>query len=76
MFSGEFRDLIIKVITSWQVIVVTIVVLVYIFLVNSVSKSYTRSRKPANPKPAKAKPPKGKQEPDEQVDDSELGLED
>ena len=71
MFDSELRSLIFQVITSWQVIVVTIVILLYFALINFVIKS-RRHRVPSPPKAGK-KAKEAVQE--EQVDDSELGLE-
>lgn len=62
MFSAEVRELLVQVISSWQVITVTIVLVIYIFLVNYVAKLNRpeSSRKlflPKAKKPAKpAKP--------------------
>jgi len=52
MFSDEIKKLLIQVITSWQVLVVTGVLIIYIFLVNSVARIYHRRprRPPALPK--------------------------
>ena len=44
MFSAELKKLLIQVITSWQVIVVTVVLVFYIFIVNSVARLYRRRR--------------------------------
>lgn len=38
MFIKEMRDLIFKVITSWQVIVVTVVFVIYCFLVTAAAR--------------------------------------
>lgn len=42
MFSKEFFSLFLKVISSWQVITVTIVMLIYISLVTFVARAYRR----------------------------------
>jgi hypothetical protein len=55
MFSDELKSLLIKVITSWQVIVVTIVLVIYVFLVNYVARLYHRKRPIPMPKPGKKK---------------------
>jgi len=72
MFGDELKDLIIKVITSWQVIVVTIVIFTYLVIVNRASRSHYKRRAPPSLKPLKSK----KEEPsaEEDVDDSGLGL--
>ncbi|MFP3043146.1 hypothetical protein LQZ19_15130 [Treponema primitia] len=54
MFSKELRELIFSVITSWQVIVVTIGIVIYIFIVSSVAQLY-RSARPKEPKGKKPK---------------------
>ncbi|MDR0312200.1 MAG: hypothetical protein LBI14_01235 [Treponema sp.] len=77
MFSEEIRSLLVKVISSWQVIVVTIAVVIYIFIVNKVSRYRSRARKPSGPKTVKGKKETAPIAPaNEQVDDSELGLDD
>jgi len=52
MFSDELKKLLIQVITTWQVWAVTGVLVIYIFLVNSVARIYHRRprRPPALPK--------------------------
>jgi len=80
MFSGSMFDLAIQIITTWQVIAVTVVIVLYVFLINYVSQGYHRPRfvsktkaKKAAPSEKKAKPLKKSQ--DEKIDE-ELGLED
>ena len=46
MFSAEVRNLIIQVISSWQVLTVTIVIILYFFLVSYVARVYYRRRRP------------------------------
>jgi hypothetical protein len=65
------KELLIKVITSWQVLAVTGVIIVYIFLVRYVSRLY-RPGKPM-PKPGKTKED-GDPGPETGADD-DLGLE-
>ena len=56
MFNAEIKKMLVQVITSWQVLVVTGVLVVYIFLVNSVARIYhRRPRQPSMPK-VKSKP--------------------
>ena len=51
MFSGEIRKMLLEVITSWQVWSVTVVLVVYIFIVNYVARIQNRrSRSPLFPK--------------------------
>jgi hypothetical protein len=44
LFSDELKSLLIEVITSWQVLAATGVIIVYIFLVRYVAKLHRRSR--------------------------------
>jgi hypothetical protein len=75
MFSTELNELIIAVITSWQVIVVTIGIVIYIAIVNSVARLY-HSTRPKEPKSSKPKKTKKAEEPaEEKIGTDELGLE-
>ena len=58
MFSGDIRSLLIQVITSWQVLAVTIVLILYIFLVGYVANTNnrTRGRRASAPRKKAAKP--------------------
>ena len=75
MFSEEIRSLLAQVITSWQVLAVTGVLIIYILLVNSVARLYHRRRHRHVPmtrtKKGTAKPPDA---PD-MSDSDDLGLE-
>ena len=51
MFSGEIRKLLVKVISSWQVIAATSVLIVYFYLVTFVARSYRKKRPRKPPKP-------------------------
>ena len=75
MFNAEIRRLLAQVITSWQVLVVSGVIVVYIFLVNYVAKAYHRRprRPPASKKAKPEKPLAPAKSP--KSDDDELGLE-
>ena len=81
MTNDGLKDLILEVISSWQVIVVTVVVLLYIFFVNFVSRDHYRRNNLSQPKvqkvkvKAKAKTKPKKDSSEEVTDDSELGLE-
>jgi len=46
MFSAEVRKLLAEVITSWQVLAVTVILVVYIFLVNYVAALHHRRHFP------------------------------
>ncbi|MDR1099664.1 MAG: hypothetical protein LBL28_04210 [Treponema sp.] len=81
MSSKELAALLFRVVTSWQVIVVTVVVFLYFFLVSYVAKLYHRSSlrfsPPAKSKKQKPSPaePKAAEFDDEESIDNELGLE-
>jgi hypothetical protein len=47
---SELKVLLIQILTSWQVIVITVVVLLYMFLVNYVSQLTRKPRRPSGPK--------------------------
>jgi hypothetical protein len=54
MFSPELKELLIQVIRSWQVIVVSLALVLYIYLVKYVSRRYHRPRM-SRSRPKKAK---------------------
>jgi hypothetical protein len=77
MFSQELKELLVQVITSWQVLAVTGVLILYVFLVNYVSRLYRRGRSIPMPTPTAGKAKKVAASSDnapEQTDD-DLGLE-
>ena len=80
MFSEELKTLLFQVITSWQVIAVTVVLILYFFLVSYVARLYHSPRSfssfSAKPKKFKEAPPEPPSEEEEEVDDEALGLED
>jgi Na+-transporting methylmalonyl-CoA/oxaloacetate decarboxylase gamma subunit len=65
--SDELKNLLIQVISSWQVIVVTAVLILYVSLVNYVGNT-SRRRKP-NPPPKSAKQKKAAPAPEPDADD-------
>ena len=67
MFSDGLKAILLQVITSWQVIAVTLALVLFIYLVNYVARSYHRPRlsKSKPQKVKKAKPEKQKKNPDE-----------
>ena len=71
MFGREIRQLLIQVISSWQVIAVTIVLVIYISLVNYVARLQHRS----SHRPAIRRPKRKKSEPAPSPEAEELGLE-
>ena len=74
MANGGLRELIFQVISSWQVIAATVVIVIYIFLVNYVSGNRYRKRSSSVPKQKKIKTKKTKAV-EAAVDDSDLGME-
>jgi flagellar biosynthesis/type III secretory pathway M-ring protein FliF/YscJ len=81
MFSEELKTLLLRVITSWQVIAVTVVLVLYFFLVSYVARLYHSPRSPlrfaAKPKKVKeAAPEPESAEEGEAADDEDLGLDD
>jgi hypothetical protein len=76
MFSQELKNLLIKVITSWQVWAVTGVLVLYVFLVNYVSRLHSRKGPVPMPKSGKEKKETaGPAEAPAPSDDDELDLE-
>jgi hypothetical protein len=77
MSSGDLTAIISQVIKSWQVIAVSVVIVLYMSLVNHVARTYHRPRSVSKSKPqkAKTKPEKKpkKEKPAENTND-ELGL--
>ncbi|MDR0597344.1 MAG: hypothetical protein LBG14_02440 [Treponema sp.] len=74
MFSKELTSLIISVLTSWQVIAVTLGIAVYIAIVSNAARLYhsARPKQPRVKRPGREK--KGK-ETEENAETDELGLE-
>jgi len=77
MFSDEIKNMLIQVITSWQVIAVTVVLLIYVSLVKSVARLNSRKfRPPPMPKMKKAKAaPAPAPAPAAHDDSDDIGLE-
>ncbi|MDR2491147.1 MAG: hypothetical protein LBD20_07075 [Spirochaetaceae bacterium] len=77
MGTIDLKTLIIEVLKSWQVLAVTIVVIMYWLIVFAAANPSKKKRKEKGPKPQKIKRPStpatdlGKD-----IDDSELGLDD
>jgi len=70
MFSNEIRKLLIEVLGSWQVLAVTVVLVIYISLVNYVARIYnSNSRKTLIPR---IKSKKAKALPHSETDELEL----
>jgi heme/copper-type cytochrome/quinol oxidase subunit 2 len=75
VFSEELSNLIIRVITSWQVIVVTVVLILYFMLVSYVSRLRHHSRPSAPGGPPKKAKNKGESPEAVVTEDDGLGLE-
>ena len=71
MFGREIRQLLIQVISSWQVLAVTVVLVIYIFIVNRVARLQYRSPS----KPPIRRPRRKKTEATPSPEAEELGLE-
>ena len=79
MFNEEVRSLLAQVISSWQVLAVTVVLIIYIFLVNYVARTHRPgSRRISMPKIKRKKATKAAETvvPEAAADDEELGLDD
>jgi hypothetical protein len=75
MFSGELAGLLKQVITSWQVITVSVALVLYMFLVSYVSRTYKRPRSHLSLGKTKKGDLAPAGEPDIETDDSDdLGL--
>jgi len=78
MFTGDVRSIIVQVLTSWQVLAATIVIIFYIFLVSYVAK--LRERRPGKASKSKRKrkipKPQFPSAPEIVSSDDDLGLED
>jgi hypothetical protein len=75
MFSGELISLLKQVISSWQVIAVSVALVLYIFLVSYVARTYKRPSGTSFAKRAKKDSPPPVGEPDVETSDSDdLGL--
>jgi hypothetical protein len=55
MRFGEIKDMLIQVITTWQVIAASVVVILYFFLVSYVAKLYRRARSPGGSRKKRGK---------------------
>jgi hypothetical protein len=78
MVSSELTALLVQVITSWQVISVTVAIVFYMSVVSYVARLYHRPRAALKSKPKKQKavPPKGPEEVASGANvNEELGLE-
>jgi hypothetical protein len=75
MFSGELISLLKQVISSWQVIAVSVALVLYIFLVSYVARTYKRPGGPSFIRMAIKDTPPPVGEPDlETSDNDDLGL--
>ncbi|MCL2231646.1 MAG: hypothetical protein FWB99_01040 [Treponema sp.] len=77
MFSGEIRQLLVQVITSWQVLAATVVLVIYASLVSYVARMRDRPNRPSRIKrKGKITKPQFTSAPEIVSDDEDLGLED
>ena len=77
MFTGEVREMLVQVITSWQVLMMTVVLVIYMFLVSYVARIRDRPDRPSKSKrKRKAAKPKFTSAPEIVSGDDDLGLED
>ena len=77
MSSEDLTALLLQVIKSWQVIAITVALVLYMFLVSHVARTYHRPRSVSKSKPKKAKikiERKPKKEKNTENTDDELGL--
>ncbi|GHV69383.1 hypothetical protein AGMMS49928_11490 [Spirochaetia bacterium] len=75
MNSAELKHLLLQVITSWQVIFVTVALVLYLFLVFYVAKVRRRKRPSAYAITGNAAPKASKTPPTEMAEGDDLGLE-
>ena len=75
MFNDEIKKMLVQVISSWQVLAVTGVLVIYIFIVNGVARTY-RSRRPPQPKGKRKSGNTQAPSPSAVSETDELGLED
>ena len=73
MFNAEVRAMLVEVLTSWQVIAVTVVILIYISIVRKAARIYIFGGMGSEPKRRKVKAAKADIPPPSESDD--LGLE-
>ena len=77
MFTGDVRSMLVQVLTSWQVLAATVVLIFYIFLVNYVANLRNRPGKPSKFKRKRKIPkPQFPSAPEIVPGDDELGLDD
>jgi hypothetical protein len=76
MRNLELFDVLTRVILSWQVIAVTVAVLIFFAIVNNVTNMSKRPKFAASSKPKKLKRPDARPESDKNLDTSGLGIED
>jgi len=72
MFSKELTELLVQVITSWQVIAITIALIFFIYLVNYAARTYHRPASVSKSKPKKVKPPPAPKEEKKEEDEETL----
>jgi flagellar biosynthesis/type III secretory pathway M-ring protein FliF/YscJ len=80
MYSGTFAELAIQVIQSWQVIVITVILVAFMYLIGYVSRNYRRPKFVSKSKPKKMRAQKeakimSEESSGESGSNDELGLE-
>ena len=77
MFDAEVRSMLFQVLTSWQVLIITILLILYISLVSYAARTRRSSGKsPGTKRKKKSAKAKSDSAPEIVMDDSGLGLED
>ena len=76
MFSGGILDLTMQLISTWQVIAVTVALVLYMFLIKYVAQPYHRPRSVSKTKARKAKTSAKKEKKEKPVDtdSEEIGM--
>jgi hypothetical protein len=76
MRNSELLEVLKRVILSWQVIAVTVAVLIFFAAVNNVTNMSKRPKSAASAKPKKISRPDARPDPGKNLDTSGLGIED
>lgn len=74
MFSRELFDVLKKVLTSWEVIAMSVVIVIFWAVVNSVTRLRRPVPKAAHTKPKKIKRPPATPQLDKNIDASGIGI--
>ena len=74
MFSQELLDVLKQVIISWQVIAVTVVIVIYWTILNLITNPRKPTPKVSHVKPKKIKRPPSAPQLDKNIDASDIGI--